>query len=103
MSNIDDLIQRLKKAQYCHVDDIIREWAGEQASTITHECGNCDMSWNEGEAPKHRTDCIAYVAPQPVAGDVREKVAQEMKTSGLRGRGGAGFPTGLKSNLWGVS
>ena len=28
-----------------------------------------------------------------------EKVAQEMKTSGLRGRGGAGFPTGLKWDI----
>ena len=26
----------------------------------------------------------------------REKIIEEVKASGLRGRGGAGFPTGLK-------
>ena len=26
----------------------------------------------------------------------RDKIIEEMKNSGLRGRGGAGFPTGLK-------
>src|SRR3546814_13152603 len=26
----------------------------------------------------------------------REKIIEEVKTSGLRGRGGAGFPTGMK-------
>ena len=91
---IDDLIQRIwdswnpgRAPALTEVERIIREWAGEQVSTITHECGNCDMSWNEGEAPKHRTDCIAYVAPQPVAGDVRQRVARKMARQYWKGRG----------------
>ena len=37
-----------------------------------------------------------YAALEQALGMTREAVMEEVKTSGLRGRGGAGFPTGLK-------
>ena len=37
-----------------------------------------------------------YAALQQALGMTREAIVEEMKASGLRGRGGAGFPTGLK-------
>ncbi len=37
-----------------------------------------------------------YVALEKALGMTREQVTEEVKASGLRGRGGAGFPTGLK-------
>ena len=37
-----------------------------------------------------------YAALEKALGMTREQVIEEVKASGLRGRGGAGFPTGLK-------
>ena len=37
-----------------------------------------------------------YAALEQALGMTREQVTEAVKTSGLRGRGGAGFPTGLK-------
>ena len=37
-----------------------------------------------------------YAALRKALGMTREAIVEEMKASGLRGRGGAGFPTGLK-------
>ena len=37
-----------------------------------------------------------YEALRKVLGMGREAIVEEIKASGLRGRGGAGFPTGLK-------
>ena len=62
-----------------------------QMRIVLRNCGEID--------PESIEDYIAqdgYQALANVLADAPEKVIQEMKTSGLRGRGGAGFPTGLK-------
>ena len=50
---------------------------------------------------EHYTACGGYEAWQRVlAGELdREAIINEVKASGLRGRGGAGFPTGLKASF----
>ncbi len=62
-----------------------------QLRIVLRNCGVID--------PEKIEEYIArdgYQALAKVLGDAPEKVIQEMKASGLRGRGGAGFPTGLK-------
>ena len=64
----------------------------EQVKIALRNCGRIDFSSIE--------DYIAnegYFALAKVLGELgREKTAQELVDSGLRGRGGAGFPTGVK-------
>ncbi len=43
-----------------------------------------------------RWRAAAGTAPRPFSRSGRDGIINEMKASGLRGRGGAGFPTGLK-------
>ena len=66
-----------------------------QCRIVLRNCGVID--------PENIEDYIARDGYQALAkvlsGSTPEKVAQEMKTSGLRGRGGAGFPTGLKWDI----
>lgn len=65
-----------------------------QLRIVLRNCGRID--------PENIEDYIAqdgYQALVQVLSDTPEKVIQEMKTSGLRGRGGAGFPTGMKWEL----
>jgi NADH:ubiquinone oxidoreductase subunit F (NADH-binding) len=62
-----------------------------QLRIVLRNCGMID--------PESIEDYIArdgYQALAKVLSDKPEKVIEEMKISGLRGRGGAGFPTGLK-------
>jgi NADH:ubiquinone oxidoreductase subunit F (NADH-binding)/NAD-dependent dihydropyrimidine dehydrogenase PreA subunit len=67
----------------------------QQLRIVLRNCGVID--------PESIEDYIArdgYQALAKVLGEYTpEKVAQEMKASGLRGRGGAGFPTGLKWDI----
>lgn len=67
-----------------------------QRRLVLHNCGYID--------PEKIEEYIArdgYVALAKVLGEMTpEDVIEEIKASGLRGRGGAGFPTGLK---WGFA
>lgn len=65
-----------------------------QLRIVLRNCGVID--------PESIEDYIAkdgYQALAKVLSDRPDKVIQEVKTSGLRGRGGAGFPTGMKWEL----
>ena len=62
-----------------------------QLRIVLRNCGVIDPESIEEYIAKD-----GYQALAKVLSDTPEKVIQEMKTSGLRGRGGAGFPTGLK-------
>jgi len=63
-----------------------------QQKIVLENCGNID--------PEHIEDAIAADAYQALYQALREmtprEVIEQVVTSGLRGRGGAGFPTGLK-------
>jgi NADH:ubiquinone oxidoreductase subunit F (NADH-binding)/(2Fe-2S) ferredoxin len=65
-----------------------------QTRIALRNCGNID--------PENIEDYIkndGYYALCKVLSIPREKIIEEIKKSGLRGRGGAGFPTGLKWEL----
>lgn len=65
-----------------------------QMRIVLSNCGEID--------PENIDDYLAhdgYAALKKVLGMSSEKVIEEIKKSGLRGRGGAGFPTGLKWEL----
>jgi len=64
----------------------------EQERVILHNCGRIDP-----EKIDDYLDCGGYQALRKVlSGMTPEQVIEEIKSSGLRGRGGAGFPTGRK-------
>ncbi len=74
------------------VDDEYRAFHGRQVKVVLSDCGEIDPE-----------DIEAYMevggygaARQALAGMAPEEVIEAVKRSGLRGRGGAGFPTGLK-------
>ncbi len=65
---------------------------GKQQRILLHNCGIVDP-----ENIEHYLAREGYQALRKVlAGMTPEDVIDEVKSSGLRGRGGAGFPTGLK-------
>ncbi|HOW88490.1 MAG TPA: NADH-quinone oxidoreductase subunit F, partial [Candidatus Omnitrophota bacterium] len=74
------------------IKDKLFTQASKQARIVLRNCGVID--------PESIEDYIArdgYQALAKVLGEYTpEKTAQEIKASGLRGRGGAGFPTGMK-------
>ncbi|MFW6279318.1 MAG: NADH-ubiquinone oxidoreductase-F iron-sulfur binding region domain-containing protein [Bacillota bacterium] len=66
-----------------------------QEKIVLRNCGKIDPVRVEDYM-----DCGGYQALARVLHDMSpEEVIQEVKTSGLRGRGGGGFPTGLKWEL----
>ncbi len=66
----------------------------------THPKENPVLSRHFGEAAARSyagwTKRGGYLALEKALGMTREQVVEEVKTSGLRGRGGAGFPAGVK-------
>ncbi len=76
------------------VDALAYERPNKQMRIVLRHCGILD--------PESIEDYIAHDGYQGLANALAmgpEKVIEEMKKSGLRGRGGAGFPTWLKWNL----
>ncbi len=72
------------------LDDL--NFYNKQERIVLHNCGNID--------PENIDDCIkneGYKALEHVLNNMtKEEVIEEITKSGLRGRGGAGFPTGKK-------
>lgn len=66
-----------------------------QLRIVLRNCGVIDPESIEDYIARDGYQALAKV----LAEYTPEKVAQEMKTAGLRGRGGAGFPTGLKWDI----
>jgi len=98
--NIGDIIDAYKKGKPIEKDIIIstvlkgseNKTFNQQERIVLRNCGIID--------PVSITDYLAadgYKALEKSIKDMsREKIIEEIKNSGLRGRGGAGFPTGLK-------
>lgn len=72
------------------IDDI--DFYKEQVKITLRNCGS--MEYNNIEAYIARDGYLA--AARILTGVSREDVIKEIKKSGLKGRGGAGFPTGIK-------
>jgi len=74
------------------IDDLLYKKADKQVRVVMRNCGKFD--------PENFQDSLRYGVYQGLASVLRsmkpEDVIATMKTSGLRGRGGAGFPTWLK-------
>jgi NADP-reducing hydrogenase subunit HndC len=66
-----------------------------QLRIVLRNCGVIDPESIEDYIARDGYQALAKVLTEYTP----EKVAQEIKTSGLRGRGGAGFPTGLKWDI----
>lgn len=76
------------------VSDDYHQFHGKQVKVVLSDCGNID--------PEDINAYIAsggYEAVRKVFSMTPEEVIDIMKRSGLRGRGGAGFPTGMKWEL----
>jgi len=74
------------------IDDLLYKKPDKQVRVVMRNCGKFD--------PENFQDCLRYGVYQGLvrvlSGMKPEDVIAELKTSGLRGRGGAGFPTWLK-------
>lgn len=80
-----------KKGEYIpYIKDI--DFFKNQVKIALKNCGSIDYASLEEYISKDGYFAIAKV----LEGMSRENVVDEIKKSGLRGRGGAGFPTGLK-------
>lgn len=64
----------------------------DQVKIALRNCGQIDYSSIEAYVAQDGYFAIA----KALSGMTRQEVINEVKTSGLRGRGGAGFPTGIK-------
>jgi len=69
--------------------------SSKQLRIVLRNCGVIDPESIEDYIARDGYQALAKVLSEYTP----EKVAQEIKASGLRGRGGAGFPTGLKWDI----
>ena len=77
------------------VDEAYGAFYNKQVKVVLSDCGRIDPE----EIDAYRA-VGGYEAARDVLGNWHpEEVIEELKMSGLRGRGGAGFPTGLKWEL----
>jgi NADP-reducing hydrogenase subunit HndC len=93
-SDIDRIVAALSK-DGTPVEELTAKGLNEQVRIVLRNCGKVD--------PEDIEDYLAHDGYQGIKRCLidltPEKVIDEMKTAGLRGRGGAGFPTWLKWNL----
>ncbi len=74
------------------VDDAYKNFYGKQIKVVLEDCGRFDPE----DIEAYKTAGGYSSAKKVLTSQTPEQVIEEIKTSGLRGRGGAGFPTGLK-------
>lgn len=93
--NVDVIVKKHllngKPVQELQAGEDYREFFAQQMRIVLGNCGEID--------PEKIDDYMAlegYDALKSVLGTTTLDVVEEVKKSGLRGRGGAGFPTGLK-------
>lgn len=78
------------------IEDLVCKDSNIQRRIVLRNCGHIDPE----ELDAYLNHARGYQALRKALIDLTpEKVIEELKTSGLRGRGGAGFPTWLKWNL----
>jgi NADH:ubiquinone oxidoreductase subunit F (NADH-binding)/(2Fe-2S) ferredoxin len=91
IARIVDTTLRSKKI----IDNLLYRVPDKQARVVLRHCGAIDPE----SLPNSLQHGIYQGLARVLGGMKPEEVIAEMKTSGLRGRGGAGFPTWLKWHL----
>jgi len=76
------------------IDDLLWKQADPQVRIVLRNCGAIDPE----ELQDYLAHAQGYQGLRKALAKTPEQVIEEMKASGLRGRGGAGFPTWLKWN-----
>jgi len=74
------------------VDDAYHAFYAKQVKVVLKDCGRFDPE----DIEEYKAAGGYASAQKALSSMTPEQVIEEIKTSGLRGRGGAGFPTGLK-------
>lgn len=90
-SIVENHILKGKPLKKLQAGEDYKHFFSHQMRIVLSNCGEID--------PENISDyeaCGGYNALKKVLGMSPQKVVEEIKKSGLRGRGGAGFPTGLK-------